>query len=86
MAGEGVVGLKELGAREMSYRLMFVACSTKVRQHKQLGKTALAYLQQASLNALFSELLLCCCQQGWQLQGTCEYAQRNVCVISRDSG
>lgn len=31
MAGEGVVGLKELGAREMSYRLMFVACSTKVR-------------------------------------------------------
>jgi hypothetical protein len=30
MAGEGVVGLKELGAREMSYRLMFVACSTKV--------------------------------------------------------
>jgi hypothetical protein len=67
MAGEGVVGLKELGAREMSYRLMFVACSTKVRQPKQLNKTALAYLQHASLNVRFSALLLCCCQQGWQL-------------------
>jgi hypothetical protein len=30
MAGEGVTGLKELGAREMSYRLLFIACSVKV--------------------------------------------------------
>jgi hypothetical protein len=31
MAGEGVTGLSELGAREMSYRLMYIACSVKVR-------------------------------------------------------
>lgn len=30
-AGEGVTGLRELGTREMSYKLMFVACSATVR-------------------------------------------------------
>jgi hypothetical protein len=29
-AGEGVTGLKELGARELSYKLMFLACSATV--------------------------------------------------------
>jgi len=31
-AGEGVTGLKDLGVREMSYKLMFVACSVTVSQ------------------------------------------------------